>query len=185
MNPFPLITITGNDFPQTRDLAAGLIYAPYMPIFTSPTIDVVRQLKGRDYMLGERTNGRTFKILIEEILTALHKNKEEHIKILEESQKGFRVAVIADLDKALREAKEGIRYKTQFSHEMPRSHTREFDNAIDLLGALQRSGETTIDLTADEYERFVRNNWSWSGQFIRGSSAYSATAERLVEKAEY
>ena len=37
----------------------------------------------------------------------------------------------------------------------------------------KRAGEQHIEITADEYERFVRNNWDWMDQFRSSNSPYS------------
>jgi len=130
--------------------------------------------------------GLTFPILILEVQEALTKNRAEHLEIVEEAQKGFRKKVIDGLDAALKDARDGVRFCTSLQLQMPQSHTREFDNAIEYLGAIKRAAEATgspltIALSADEYERFVRNKWDWMQGFAASSAMYSAKAQKMYE----
>ncbi|MDP2728464.1 MAG: hypothetical protein Q8P59_13100 [Dehalococcoidia bacterium] len=134
-------------------------------------------------MIGANSHGaRTYTFLASEIVEALKKNRAEHQEIVEEAQKGFEEKVILELKKALADAKAGRAFRTLLGLDMPRSYLREYDNAIDVLEATQRAGTVEIDLTADEYERFVRNRWDWMMGFATLNSKYSAKAQKMSQE---
>ena len=125
-------------------------------------------------MMGIGRGGRTYKVLIVDLLKNLKKNRDEHLLIVEEAQAKFREMAIAELDTMLADAKANKRIAMRLSLVMPTQHTAAFDNAIGLMEMTQRTGETVIEIDADEYERFVRNNWEWTEKFRASNAGYSA-----------
>jgi len=125
-------------------------------------------------MMGMGRGGRTYKVLISDLLTSLKKNRDEHLAIVEEAQAKFRELAIAELDTMLADAKSGKGISMRLSLVMPTQHTDAFDNAIGLMEMTAKAGETMIEIDADEYERFVRNNWEWSEKFRASNSGYSS-----------
>lgn len=166
---------------------APFIYAPYIPLFVSHTInhaDLLRMgkypwrkypLGRRDPLLGERTGARTYPILVSEVLAALKKGREEHKKLLKEAQAGYKKRVVEELEKALKEARAGTGFRTSIHLIVPCSYLKEYDNALALLEATRRAGTKKVELDAHEYEQFVRNIWSWTNQFRSSASAYVAS----------
>ena len=139
---------------------------------------------GKDrYMFGR---GQNFPVPISKIREALQKNRAEHLEIVEEAQEGFKKKVIEELARALEDAKNGVRYQTTLNLQMPQSQLREFDNAIDFLEDVEKGLKLTgqppvVQMTSEEYERFVRNKWDWMQNFVATSSRYSAKAQALYE----
>lgn len=124
-------------------------------------------------MIG-RGHGRTYKVKIDTLLTHLRKNRDEHVAIVEEAQAKFREMAIERLDLMLKDARSGKGIKTRLGLDVPSQHTDAFDNAIGILEMTKEAGETTIEIDAGEYERFVRNNWEWTDQFRTSNAAYSS-----------
>lgn len=124
-------------------------------------------------MIGSRHGGRTYKVNIDDLLGHLKKNREEHVEIVNEAQENFRAEFIKRVDAMLKDAQNNQPISVKIGLTVPTIHTDAFDNAIGLLEMTQRAGETTIEITSDEYERFVRNNWEWSRDFAVTNSRYS------------
>lgn len=123
-------------------------------------------------MIG-RGHGRTYKVKIDTLLTHLRKNRDEHVEIVEEAQAEFRRLAIQKLDSMLQDAKSGKGISTSLGLKVPSVHTDAFDNAIGILEMTKEAGETTIEIDAGEYERFVRNCWEWTDAFILSNKGYS------------
>jgi len=123
-------------------------------------------------MIG-RGHGRTYKVNISTLLEHLKKNRDEHVEIVEEAQAAFRKMAIEKLDSMLQDAKSGKGIRTQLGLKVPTVHTDAFDNAIGIMEMTQEAGETTIEIDAGEYERFVRNCWDWSTEFATSNRGYS------------
>ena len=148
-------------------------------------------------MLGAEDSERTFTVLIDELLGHLTKNREEHQRIVVEAQAKFREMAIKRLDQMLVDAKAGRRIKMQVDLQVPTKHIEAYDNAICVLEMTKRAHDAeqqnlmenstdpenpmkpapaVVEITSDECERFVRNNWSWSRQFSVSNAPYSGLA---------
>jgi hypothetical protein len=123
-------------------------------------------------MIG-RGHGRTYKVKIDELVEKLKKNREAHVEIVEEAQMEFRKEFIKRVDAMLADARNGNPISTKIGLTVPSIHTDAFDNAIGLMEMTMRAGEDTIEIDAGEYERFVRNNWEWTSEFVATNRAYS------------
>jgi len=123
-------------------------------------------------MMGMGRGGRTYTVLIEDLLTKLKANREEHVDIVITAQAAFKKKTIERLDAMLAEAKSGSNVSMHLGLVVPSAHTDAFDNAIGLLELTAKAGETKIEIDADEYERFVRNNWEWTDKFRDSNSSY-------------
>jgi hypothetical protein len=123
-------------------------------------------------MIG-RGHGRTYKVQISELVETLKKNRDAHVEIVEEAQSAFRKLAIEKLDLMLQDAKSGKGIKTRLGLDVPSVHTDAFDNAIGLMEMTMRAGETIIEIDAGEYERFIRNNWEWTNEFVTSNRRYS------------
>ena len=123
-------------------------------------------------MIG-RGHGRTYKVNIKELVETLKTNRDEHVGIVEEAQSEFRKEFISRLDDMLADARSGKAIDTHIGMDIPSIHTAAFDNAIGLMEMTMRADETTIEIDAHEYERFVRNRWEWTQAFRSSNSAYS------------
>ena len=124
-------------------------------------------------MIG-RGHGRTYKVKVETLLEHLKKNRDEHVAIVEEAQANFRKKVIERLDTMLTAAKAGEKFSVEVGLKIPTKHTDAFDNAIGILEMTMEAGETTIEIDAGDYERFVRNCWEWTDSFRHSNSGYSS-----------
>jgi hypothetical protein len=125
-------------------------------------------------MMGMGRGGRTYKVLISDLLDSLKTNRDEHAAIIEEAQAKFRVMAIEEIDKMLVAAKAGKAITMRVNLAVPTKHLDAFDNAIGLMELTQKAGEEAIEIDADEYERFVRNRWEWMDAFRSSNRAYSS-----------
>jgi hypothetical protein len=123
-------------------------------------------------MIG-RGHGRTYKVNISELVDTLKKNREEHVEIVEEAQAEFRKLATAKIEQMLEDARSGKGIQTSLGLKVPSIHTDAFDNAIGLMEMTMRANETVIEIDAGEYERFVRNNWEWTSEFVASNRRYS------------
>jgi hypothetical protein len=108
-----------------------------------------------------------------ELIKIMEKNRENHAKIVEEAQAGFRAKVIERLDEMLKIAKTGKRPDINVGLVMPVDMTESYDRAI---GMLKLDINETVNLDEHEYNQYVLDNWSWSRQSLVSNAFYSSTA---------
>lgn len=104
-----------------------------------------------------------------ELLTVLKKNKEAHRELFLEAQKGFRELAIDELDRMLKDAREGKHIKLAVQLEQPVDYTKDYNRIIRML---EMSVEEEIKITEDEFSRYVMDDWGWKRQFVTTTSNY-------------
>ena len=124
-------------------------------------------------MLGS-LSGRSYRVKVDELISSLKKNRNEHASIVEEAQAAFREATIKRLDEMLSSARSGRGVDVHVGLHVPTSHIEVFDNAIGLLEMTKRAGVEETEITADEYARFMENRWEWLREFSTSNRAYTA-----------
>lgn len=121
--------------------------------------------------------GLTMNFKVEEILTSLKKNREEHAKIVGEAVKGYREKLRAELTSKLSELDSGKLPGTHSNLSKPQSYLTEYDSAIEMLSM---TTDETLELDQSAFQCYVQNKWSWMSGFLSSNSAYSGTAAAAV-----
>lgn len=119
------------------------------------------------------------------LLRIITDNKEEHVKEYEEAMKGYRVGVVAGLEKlgenvkefakevdeSLEEARNGGELKTHFTLDLwspftnltkPETHEKDYTTVI---GMIDLDMGDSVDLSRDEYRNYIQDEWDWSATF--------------------
>jgi len=124
-------------------------------------------------------NEMTIKANVEEVLEALRANRTKHKKIVDEAKAGYSQKAAELLKKKLDEvlASSGKFIEPlKFSIPLPVDETRSYDIAIRML---ELSQDDQIELTAQQVQHFVMDDWDWKGTFIESSKMYSKTASEV------
>lgn len=105
------------------------------------------------------------------LIKTLNENKVKHAEKVAKAREVYRQKIIEELDKRLQEAKKGGDIDPGFLHRLPipLDYTDEYERAID-----QYEWELApqIELTRQDFNRFVRDEWEWQQQFMASSAAY-------------
>jgi len=123
--------------------------------------------------------GRTFAFLIVDVLASLKKHRKVHAADVDKAKKAYRKKATAKLKKMHQDAVKGKPIETHIGMSIPLNYLNVYDNAIDILTDTQKTGALNIELTAEEYERFVKDRWEWTASFEASNSAYLAKFRAL------
>lgn len=113
---------------------------------------------------------QTVRIEKSKLLEIIKKNRDEHRDIFIEAQKNFRADVIAKLDAALAEARDGKNIPQFIQFAAPSDHTKDYDNVIRMI---ELSEDSILTLTAIEFRSYVMDEWSWTHAWAASNSRYS------------
>lgn len=104
----------------------------------------------------------------EKLLQILGTNREKHIAIYQEAQKGYRDEAKKLLSNRLDDFNV-IKLDPDLSFSLPKpvSHMDSYNKAI---GMLEWSIDKNIELDASQFDNFVNDNWSWQFGFLSGAS---------------
>ena len=106
----------------------------------------------------------------DELLTAIRTNRGAHRGIFLEAQKGYRAAVIAELDRMLEAARAGKNIQRSVTMIEPIDRTDDYDSVIRML---EMSVADEIMITEKQFKNFVLDKWGWSNEFVGSTSRYT------------
>jgi hypothetical protein len=112
------------------------------------------------------------KVLIRQLIETIEANGQNHHKKFEEAFSAYRERVIEVLEQNLADAKAGRAIRTYIDMPIPEDHSIDYDIAIGMLQMALDAGETTVDLSFDDYRRYVLDKWGWSEAFRATSQSY-------------
>ncbi len=105
-----------------------------------------------------------------ELLESLRKNREAHRTTFLDAQKGYREAVIKELDQMLADAREGKNIRKSVELPTPYDHTSDYDRVIKML---EMCVHDEIKITDSQFQQFVMDDWKWKQQFADVASGYT------------
>lgn len=107
-----------------------------------------------------------------DILAKLHRNREEHQKMVAEARTGYLIAAQAELQDALVDIKAGKVVPLRFKLAVPLDYSRVYATAIGQLTA--HTGDE-ITLSSSEYNMLVEDDWDWVTEFVKTNANYSGS----------
>jgi len=137
-----------------RDTKPGLVYASdYQPNFTNKSIIM-----------------NTVSVKKAELVKVLTTNRDIHKKEHEEALQGYLILVTKALKKKLKKVEAGKEFDLNFYNLVkPENHEDDYQNVIDMLGV---TGQESVDITMDDYQKYYKNNWSWHGHWHLSNKMY-------------
>lgn len=104
-----------------------------------------------------------------ELLETLKKNKEGHRELFLAAQEGWKKRIIEELDRRLADARAGRKIRALFSVPEPEDHTKDYNRIIRMV---EMSVENVLELTAQEFQQYVMDDWSWKAAWSSSNVAY-------------
>jgi hypothetical protein len=113
---------------------------------------------------------RSVKIKTNELLAVLKKNRQTHEVDYNESMKGYREAVVHEIESALKKAKNGQDVHNFIRAVRPTSYLKSYDTIIRMI---EMSSEDTVELTMQEFSQYVEDEWQWKEAFAATRMVYN------------
>lgn len=122
-------------------------------------------------LYGQDQNESRVTVKKDELLAVMRKNRSEHRGQFLAAQKGYRAAVIKELDAMLAQAREeGGQIKRSVSLAEPHDHTKDYDRVIKML---EMCVTEEITVTESQFNQYVLDEWGWKESFIGTNSNYT------------
>lgn len=131
---------------------------------------------------------KTVQVDREKLLATLKSNLAKHKKEYEEAVEGFKASRLELIKTIQAAATLAVNENTSFARKglesafeelkrlaNPVDYSGSYEQAIMLMNWEERS---TIDLTVDDFESYVRDNWNWRSAFKHLHSTYSNSGIR-------
>lgn len=101
----------------------------------------------------------------QELLVTVQKNAQEHDEIYKEAVEAWRVQIVKYHNKQIRHIKKHGEEDANAAMAIPRqpiSNATEYKRAIKMI---EMSTMDELELTAQQFNQLVMDEWSWSGNF--------------------
>lgn len=107
------------------------------------------------------------------LLEILRQNREMHIAEFTSAMIEYRKDLVAELEKRLEIAQSGGDVEHFINLVVPMTHEKEYNTAIKMLEYDERE---IVDLTNQEFQQYVEDEWSWKQAFAASTSYYNSKA---------
>ena len=105
------------------------------------------------------------------LLAKLKENRNTHEQVYKDAVEKYKEAIVFYLKKALARAEKGKKVNHYISVVEPTNNLKDYDRVI---GMLEMSTQTTIQLDSNEYSQYVLDDWNWKDTFSNSSGLYGA-----------
>ena len=112
-----------------------------------------------------------------ELLNKIKENRDNHRKLFEEACEGYRTEAIKMLDEKLKLLKKKKSVKIWFNLIEPEDHTDDYDR---ILKMIKMTVVDEIELTEQDFQRYVQDEWSWKEQWTASNYNYFSDDTRTV-----
>ena len=112
---------------------------------------------------------RTVMVRKEELVEVLQRNRERHGGVFEESYEKFIKAVESELEARLARIRRGKSVELHIRLPEPRNMTESYDRALQMLEMETRD---EIELSEQEFQQFVQDDWTWKREFVSTAASY-------------
>ena len=117
---------------------------------------------------------RTVKVEKTQLITVVEENRKKHKVDFEKAEKDYRVALVGLIKDKLIEAKRGDEVSHHLKIEQPTQNLRDYDLVLSML---KMSVDTKVELTAEEFARYARDEWDWKHHSFSNFTALSRMSE--------
>jgi hypothetical protein len=107
------------------------------------------------------------------LINILKKNREAHVTLYKKALQGYRIASLKSLETLIKKVKGGKQFELYINLQKPTLHKEEYDT---IIGMMEMHSEPTIELTAEDYVKFIEDNWNWRQSFISNATMYSGVS---------
>jgi len=112
---------------------------------------------------------KTVKIKKSVLVEVVSRNMQQHREQFEKAFDGYRRECESVLSQNLENLKMNRRHVVRFSEIPPEDHTDDYRR---VLAMLDMSVDDVIELTNQEFQQYVQDDWNWKSQWIGSNSKY-------------
>lgn len=112
---------------------------------------------------------RTVMVRKDELVEVLQKNRERHGEVFEKAYGRFMQAVERELEARLHRIRRGKTVDLAIRLPEPRNMEDSYERALQML-AMETRDE--VELSEQEFQQFVQDDWSWKREFATTASRY-------------
>lgn len=112
-----------------------------------------------------------------ELRAAVEGNLRRHLELFEEAIEGYRRQQLDQLERDIATLRAGKALRGYYL-PIPEDHTRDYER---ILKMLTMHVPEAIEVSQDDFAKYVMDDWEWRRQFLGTSANYSAKAKAAFD----
>lgn len=121
---------------------------------------------------------KTVTVPVAKLLETLKTNRVQHEKDYADAKKGYIDTAREKLQELLAKLDAGEIIQPYLQLTVPESHLEDYDRSIMML---EWHVSTNIEVTVDEFAKYVQDNWDWKERWSASNSYYMAKTRGLAD----
>jgi hypothetical protein len=113
------------------------------------------------------------------LLAILRINRERHKAVFDEAVAGYKIQATKLLKEHLLRVQAGKNVRVHIVLTQPVNQTRSYDR---IIGMLEMALAEEVELSEEDYQQYVMDDWSWREEFLTSNARYSSTASAMLEE---
>jgi hypothetical protein len=113
------------------------------------------------------------------LLAILKTNRERHKAVFDEAVAGYKAQATRLLKEHLLRVQRGRNVRVHVVLTQPVNQTRSYDRVI---GMLEMAIANEVELSEEDYQQYVMDDWSWKEDFLTSNAQYSSTASAMLRE---
>jgi hypothetical protein len=111
------------------------------------------------------------------LLAILKANREKHKGVFDEAMVGYKQQATKLLKEHLLRVQAGKNVRVHIVLTQPVNQTKSYDRVI---GMLEMALANEVELSEEDYQQYVMDDWSWKEEFLTSNARYSSTASAML-----
>ena len=103
------------------------------------------------------------------LVSKLAENRDNHRARFEKALSAFRDLAIKRFENNIKNVRAGKPVPLYLDLVQPQDQTQDYNRVLGMLGVMESD---TVELSEDDYSKFVMDNWQWKLDFIGSTAAY-------------
>jgi hypothetical protein len=116
-------------------------------------------------------------ISVNKLMDIVKENKIKHDYIFDTAVSGYWVKAEEVLKGKLAQVQKKEEINNYLNLSYPSNHSDDYERVIRML---ELTTDDKVNLTAKEFDNYVRNQWDWRNAFLLNYSGYTATTGSLA-----
>lgn len=105
------------------------------------------------------------------LIVIIKRNRDSHSALFEKAWSGYRDECVRLLTENLDAMKANKMHVVRFFEQPPENHSKDYDRVINML---EMSVDETIELTNQEFQNYVQDDWDWKDRWATANSKYTS-----------
>ena len=112
------------------------------------------------------------------LLDILETNRGKHRDIFLKAIEGYKKYAIAEFEKRIDAIRSGKKWDRYIHLDEPKDQTSDYDR---IIGMVKANTEDGIELSEDDYRKYVLDKWEWKKAFASSAKNYTFIPEEDEE----